>query len=583
MSELKLNLARKWRSKDFSEIIGQDLSIRMLKNSLFRDQFFPVYLFSGQRGCGKTTTARVFAAALNCENLSLFQKNPQAVIIPCLVCPSCLAMQQGHHPDFIEIDAASHTGVDNVRYIIDSATLLPQMGRKKVYLIDEAHMLSKAAFNAFLKILEEPPMSVVFILATTDPQKIIETVRSRCFQVFFKPVESTTLQDRLRKVCQAEGILYDDAGLDIIIKQTEGSVRDALNLLEQVRFSSASVSHAAVLQVLGYMDDAAMVRLFEYTLLGDPQKLLFFIAQQKWEQYSATMMWHRFLELARAVLFMKYNIPTDIFKQHHTMFGAFIGKYSAKQLLDVIEQLYKNEPLFMRTTAKHELFEMVLLQLCQRYASTNNDGGSSSLAQAPAQSAALSLGEVDNDLGEDGDDENDDDQNSDDEEFSSDEHRFKKFVGAVQALQDPLLNSIFSQAKMQQFDTQTQRLDVEFSKEFIFFQDRLGQSLPQWMPLLQKLFGSSVQFNALFTGPATAPKKIERVSEPVAIPLVKRPAPQPEPYTRSSFQSRLVKKPNPSYKPFSAEASIDTSNQALWRITHMVLQHFPGNITEIRH
>jgi len=175
MQDSTLNLARKWRSKNFDQVIGQELSVRMLKNSLYRDLYFPVYLFSGQRGCGKTSTARIFAAALNCEQLGVFQQSPKTQSVPCLICTPCQAMIAGRHPDFFEIDAASHTGVDNIRHIIDASQLLPVMGRKKIYLIDEAHMLSKASFNALLKILEEPPRSVVFILATTDPHKIIET------------------------------------------------------------------------------------------------------------------------------------------------------------------------------------------------------------------------------------------------------------------------------------------------------------------------------------------------------------------------------------------------------------------------
>src|SRR5688572_28013273 len=183
MSIVTLNLSRKWRSQNFDQIVGQELSIRILKNSLYLAHFFPVYLFSGQRGCGKTSTARIFAAAINCDSLPLIQKNPKTHSIPCLNCNSCIAIREGNHPDFIEIDAASHTGVDNIRSIIESSSLLPLMGRKRVYLINEAHMLSKAAFNAALKILEEPPATVLFILATTNPHKIIDTVRSRCFQL----------------------------------------------------------------------------------------------------------------------------------------------------------------------------------------------------------------------------------------------------------------------------------------------------------------------------------------------------------------------------------------------------------------
>src|SRR3989338_3060341 len=231
MEHVELNLARKWRSKNFQEVIGQPLAVRILQNSLYLKQFFPVYLFAGQRGCGKTSTARIFAAAVNCARLPEFQADPRKVTIPCLQCESCIAMSKAQHPDFIEIDAASHTGVDNVRNIIDSSSFLPLLSQKKIYLIDEAHMLSKAAFNAFLKIMEEPPQSVVFILATTDVEKIIDTVRSRCFQLFFDPIDETKLLMHLVKICKEENIKFDEAGLKLIIKESEGSARDALNLL----------------------------------------------------------------------------------------------------------------------------------------------------------------------------------------------------------------------------------------------------------------------------------------------------------------------------------------------------------------
>jgi DNA polymerase III subunit gamma/tau len=171
-----LNLARAWRSRTFDEIVGQDLTVRLIKNSLYRGHFFPVYLLSGQRGCGKTSMGRLFAAAVNCAQLPAFQQKPQEIVLPCRTCHSCQAMIAINHPDFIEIDAASHTGVDNIRTIIEAASFLPLIGHYKVYLIDEAHMLSKAAFNAFLKILEEPPRSVLFLLATTEPLKIIDTL-----------------------------------------------------------------------------------------------------------------------------------------------------------------------------------------------------------------------------------------------------------------------------------------------------------------------------------------------------------------------------------------------------------------------
>src|SRR3990167_1079967 len=269
MSAVQLNLARKWRSKRFDEIVGQPLPVRMLKNSLFLSQFFPVYLFAGQRGCGKTTTARVFAAAINCERLPLFQKNPREELLPCLACVSCKAMASGDHPDFIEMDAASNTGVDNVRLIIDAASLLPVLGHKKIYLIDEAHMLSKAAFNAFLKLLEEPPASVLFMLATTDPYKIIDTVRSRCFQLFFTALPSSALQEHLEVICAAESIQVEQSALALIVRETEGSARDAINLLEQVRFAHSVVTEQAVAQLLGRVSEQELFALVQALVVSD--------------------------------------------------------------------------------------------------------------------------------------------------------------------------------------------------------------------------------------------------------------------------------------------------------------------------
>ncbi len=447
MSEIKLNLARKWRSKTFHEIVGQELSIRMLKNGLYLQQYFPVYLFSGQRGCGKTTTARVFAAALNCEQLSEFQKNPQKVTVPCLSCKSCIAMLNGKHPDFIEIDAASHTGVDNVRYIIDSASLLPLMGRKKVYLIDEVHMLSKAAFNAFLKILEEPPSSVIFILATTDPQKIIETVRSRCFQLFFKPVESNILLDRLKQVCEKENISFEVDGLETIIKQTEGSVRDALNLLEQVRFSSNSVTKKSVDSVIGSIDDTVLISLVEYALSGTAQQLLTFLSKTNLQQFSAQLIWGRLVALVRALLWLSYDVMPDQFVEHLGLLKRILTRCNAKQLHQLLENLYENEQLFVRTTAKQELLEMILIRLCKNNDNSNSQGGSSS------PSAQLSSDDQDSDQDELDEDE---DQDEDVEEEVSCKNplqeKWNRFIKSIDRLNDPLTSSVFQQGVLGQIN-----------------------------------------------------------------------------------------------------------------------------------
>jgi len=313
MSTVILNLSRKWRSQDFDQIVGQDLAVRILKNSLYLGHFFPVYLFAGQRGCGKTSTARIFAAAVNCAALPLFQKDPKKSSIPCLVCDSCVAMRDGNHPDFVEIDAASHTGVDNIRSIIESSSLLPLMGRKRVYLIDEAHMLSKAAFNAALKILEEPPATALFILATTNQHKIIDTVRSRCFQLFFTPIPFNPLKNHLQTICKKEKIAYTDDALDLIVRHTEGSARDALNLLEQVRFASAVVNQESVLSLLGHIGDQQILDLIRLVIQGNPTDLVQLIHSLQIDQSKAEFIWQRMVVLLRALIWFKHGVnPQDI-------------------------------------------------------------------------------------------------------------------------------------------------------------------------------------------------------------------------------------------------------------------------------
>lgn len=255
-------LAQKWRSHAFDDVVGQDLSVKILKNSLYRETLFPVYLFAGQRGCGKTSMARIFASALQCEKYTQFQKDPQTCM-PCATCPACCAVREGSHPDVIEIDAASHTGVENIRQLIDAAMFFPALGKWKVYVIDEAHMLSRAAFNALLKILEEPPRHVIFILATTDYSKIIDTVRSRCFQMFFDPIDQCAVIKRLQQICAAEHIAYEDSALAIIAQHCEGSLRDAITLLERVSFAYTHIAAQDVYTTLGIASDELVKNLWQ--------------------------------------------------------------------------------------------------------------------------------------------------------------------------------------------------------------------------------------------------------------------------------------------------------------------------------
>lgn len=363
MAQTALNLARKWRSSNFKEIIGQDLVVRILQNSLFKNQFFPVYLMSGQRGCGKTSTARVFASAINCKKITEFQKNPQLHQVPCLQCDSCVAMMEGRHPDFLEIDAASHTGVDNIRNIIDTSSFLPLLGGKKIYLIDEVHMLSKAAFNAFLKILEEPPKFIVFILATTEAQKLPDTIRSRCFQLFFNPVPAATVVAHLENMCRKEFIAFDLAGIELIAQVSQGSLRDAINLLEQARFADSKITKTVVFSVLGYLDDGVMYKLLEYMIKKEHKNILELFNEFFKIAISTEYVLKRFLELLYDAIVLKYDgQPKYLLDIPHDL-QVLILKMAMSELVFYFDQLCGLDIALSKTSKKQLLFESMVIRL----------------------------------------------------------------------------------------------------------------------------------------------------------------------------------------------------------------------------
>jgi DNA polymerase III subunit gamma/tau len=594
MSTVTLNLARKWRSKSFDRIVGQDLLIRMLKNSLFLGQYFPVYLFAGQRGCGKTTTARVFAAAVNCERLADFRKQPKEFSIPCLECASCQAMAAGKHPDFIEIDAASHTGVDNIRQIIDAASLLPLMGQKKIYLIDEAHMLSKAAFNALLKILEEPPMSVLFILATTDAQKIIETVRSRCFQLFFKPIETTSLYNHLAHVCEAENIKFVEDGLYAIIRESEGSARDALNLLEQVRFSSSVVSKQNVLAVLGHVDDAHIIKLLEIILAKSPHDFIQYLHDISFESVSAEFVWHRLIDVVRAALWAKYGVQTTHFSEHQSALKRLVNQCSGQQLNAILHALYEHESLFLKTKSKHACMEMILLQMLYKK-NSNDDSGRSSLVQASV--AGDEIESEDDEFEEDEDEQEDEDLEEEEVQQVSPLDQtvaqgatdtrglpaWDLFAQAAAQYCDPLLGSVIRQGRFINYDAAAQTVEVVFAKDFLFFKDMLDESSKTWLPMLQRSYGAPVSLKQRFEG-MLADRVTAQPKAAAPMPEIKtqpRPAAsqQSQHAPRAPFKPKSASVSMPSY---SKEPAVDVSDVDKWPTATMLMQHFPGNITEIR-
>ena len=262
-------LARRYRPKNFDNLIGQTSTVRILSNAFKLNRIAHAFLFTGVRGVGKTTAARIVARGLNCLNTD----NP--TIAPCGKCSSCIAAANDRHVDIIEIDAASHTGVDDMRELTEGVRYKPSVGRFRIYIIDEVHMLSNQAFNALLKTLEEPPEHAKFIFCTTEIRKIPITVLSRCQKFDLRRVSTTEIINHLKMICESENVLIDSESLNLLARSSEGSVRDSLSLLDQaISIGKNDIKAEDVKVMLGLSDKSKVWDLFDSLMEGDPLKVI---------------------------------------------------------------------------------------------------------------------------------------------------------------------------------------------------------------------------------------------------------------------------------------------------------------------
>ena len=261
-------LHHKYRPTSFDELVGQDAIISTLKQALRSDRISPAYIFSGPRGTGKTSSARIFAKSLNCL------KSEKPTTLPCGKCELCSGINSSNALDVIEIDAASNTGVENIRDLIERSRFAPAKARWKVYVIDECHMLSTAAFNALLKTLEEPPKQVVFILATTDPQRVLPTILSRCMRFDFKRIGVNDLKNHLISIAKKEEIIINEEAISLIAKHSEGGLRDAESLLDQVSLLPPPITQSNIIQLIGAVPEEELLQVAKSLTNKDPKSIL---------------------------------------------------------------------------------------------------------------------------------------------------------------------------------------------------------------------------------------------------------------------------------------------------------------------
>ena len=349
-------LYRTYRPQTFEEVAGQKHIVKTLKNALSSGKIAHAYLFAGPRGTGKTSMAKLFAKALNCEN---------GIGCQCNECRNCKAIIDGSHPDVLELDAASNNGVDEIRELIDKVKYGTILGRYKVYIIDEVHMLSPGAFNALLKTLEEPPEHVIFILATTEPHKILPTILSRCQRYDFEKVSDNDIKERLRTILAQEGVTFNESAINLIIKLADGGMRDALSILEKVlAYSGNSLNEQDILDIFSLESTEEKIALLTSIINHDTKDVLDRLHKYVSSGTDIKRLTEDLSSVLKDVLIYNssYNASyLEILKENEVQqLTSFISNEQAIKMIDILMDAIKD---FKNVTSIASLFEITLLKL----------------------------------------------------------------------------------------------------------------------------------------------------------------------------------------------------------------------------
>ncbi len=355
-----LVLARKWRPQTFDDLVGQEHITRTLGNAIETGRVAHAFLFTGARGVGKTSSARIFAKALNCE----LGPTPR----PCNVCPACMEITAGNSVDVFEIDGASNTGVDDIRELRENVKYLPSRSRYKIFIIDEVHMLSTSAFNALLKTLEEPPAHIKFIFATTEPHKVPITILSRCQRFDFKRIPLVTIVGRLRHIVDQEGISVSDEALTVVARKGDGSMRDSLSTLDQVlAFCGSEVRDADVVTLLGVVDQRLLAELTRAVLAGETRRALEIVGQADEFGYNFRQFCQELIGLFRNLLILKAVDGgaelLDLAESELATLREICGQTDANRLQRSLAILMKAETDCAHSTLPRLVVEMALIKM----------------------------------------------------------------------------------------------------------------------------------------------------------------------------------------------------------------------------